>query len=607
MKIALLAVPFLSPAAPSIGLTQIKGRLVEIFGSRVHIRLFYLNHDFHGYFGRDLYAAIERESSANGIGEWIFRTQAFDAVPDNGDKYMSIFYAGRDIKEIGARHRRKITGLDAFIDELISRYRLDTYDLVGINATFNVVAGLAFCRHLKRINSGIITVMGGAGLYGEMGEALSEYYPHLDYVCSGSGLVSFPRLIEALSAQDRRAGESIDGIFCRGNSGRVARVSREPDINQPLPLDYDDFFESFYRFELDRQYRPLILLETSRGCYWKRCKFCGLNEDRHRFHAKAPERAIREINSALEKYDGDIEMVDNILPRHFIKRVLPYLKVARNRKIVYEVKADYGDEEMEILGRTGVKHIQPGIESLSSDILRLMDKGIDAFQSITMLKLCVRHHIFPAWNLIIGFPGMTEGMYEQLIRTIPLLRHLRPPTQLSLLIFNRYSAYWREPERYDLDLRPAPYYGYIYPFDGDFLNRFAYNFEDRNIASSRYRLLAEYYPRLKSLVDGWKKRWRGDGGKGENPPRLLGRADDDGFRVHDSRGEAVREYTVSAAAAEILELLETPMTEAELVGRGAGDPGAVAGEVENLVDKGLLFKEKDRYLGLLVPGFSPSQ
>jgi len=420
MKIALLTMPFLSPQFPSLGLTQIKGRLKEIFNGQVEVRLFYLNHDFYRYFGIDLYSQADADTTYTSLNDWLFRHEAFDDVEPNHEEYLTRFYPHQPVS---GSDLEKIMNLGHFIRQVIREYRLDSYDVIGINATFAVVPGLAFCRHLKKINNKIITVMGGSALYKEMGAALSKYYPHVDYVCSGSGLISFPKLIDAIKKNDLKVRESIDGMFTKNNIGNVGEVSEILDINENIDLDYHDFLESFRTSGLDKDttMEPAILLETSGGCYWNKCKFCGLNEDQQKYRVKRPDFAVQEINRYLKEYDCDIQMVDNIIPRHYIKKVLPRLQVPGGRLIVYEVRGDCTEEEMKILDQAKVKRIQPGIESLSTPVHEIMNKGVNVFQCINMLKLCVKYGIIPGWNLIAGFPGMTGEMYERWLAIMPSL------------------------------------------------------------------------------------------------------------------------------------------------------------------------------------------
>jgi len=80
MKILLLTVPFHDPQVPSIALTQIKGRLLELFQNHIKAEILYLNHDFWGFFGKEIYSFIMNNATLNGLNDWIFRQEAFDNV-----------------------------------------------------------------------------------------------------------------------------------------------------------------------------------------------------------------------------------------------------------------------------------------------------------------------------------------------------------------------------------------------------------------------------------------------------------------------------------------------------------------------------------------------
>jgi hypothetical protein len=90
----------------------------------------------------------------------------------------------------------------------------------------------------------------------------------------------------------------------------------------------------------------LSLTPGSRGCYWNKCTFCGLNEGERKYRLKSFDKAINEINYYLVKYDCDLWMTDSIIPRSYIKNVLPFLRIPEGRSLAYEVRADYDEEEM---------------------------------------------------------------------------------------------------------------------------------------------------------------------------------------------------------------------------------------------------------------------
>ena len=65
------------------------------------------------------------------------------------------------------------------------------------------------------------------------------------------------------------------------------------------------------------------------------------------------------------------------------------------------------------MAQAGVTKIQPGIESLSSNVLRLMRKGVRAIQNVNLLRWAQYYDIDVAWNLLWGFPGETEQDYTE--------------------------------------------------------------------------------------------------------------------------------------------------------------------------------------------------
>ena len=50
--------------------------------------------------------------------------------------------------------------------------------------------------------------------------------------------------------------------------------------------------------------------------------------------------------------------------------------------IFWELKANMTQEQIQKLRHAGIRHIQPGIESLSTHMLTLMKKGVRAIQNV---------------------------------------------------------------------------------------------------------------------------------------------------------------------------------------------------------------------------------
>ena len=116
------------------------------------------------------------------------------------------------------------------------------------------------------------------------------------------------------------------------------------------------------------------------------------------------------------------------------------------------------------MAQAGITHIQPGIESLSSHVLRLMRKGIRAIQNVNLLRWARYYGIHVEWNLLWGFPGETERDYADQAAVMPHLRHLRPPGGTARIRMERFSPIFTEPDTFQLRHRePERSYRYVYP------------------------------------------------------------------------------------------------------------------------------------------------
>jgi hypothetical protein len=67
--------------------------------------------------------------------------------------------------------------------------------------------------------------------------------------------------------------------------------------------------------------------------------------------------------------------------------------------------------------RAGVTWVQPGIESLHSGVLKLMDKGVQ------LLKWSRELGRRLSWSILWGFPGKKDDWYTDMAGWLPALEH----------------------------------------------------------------------------------------------------------------------------------------------------------------------------------------
>lgn len=625
-EIRMLTMPFAAHNRPSIALSQLKYVIEEEFGDRVNIENCYATHIFAEILGVERYAYIAGSSvsAITGLGDWLFQSFAFPGR--SGDPKAYLTRNRRQIEPkiydwLAAGYESILADIDRGIDKVIAEYGLESADLVGFSSMFaQTAASVAVARRLKQSRPGIVTVMGGANCEGTMGVELAAHVDVLDYVCSGYALKSFPQLVGRLLAGDADSTHRIDGVLTRSNVRSVhdlpappaggdystlkssdlvvgiAPMGEEKDINEFISLDYDDYFDSC----LEVFGRPLddtvLHFETSRGCWWgerSHCTFCGLNGSTMAYKAMKPELAIQTIRSLTQRYSGKavvFSAVDNIVPKEYFEEVFPNISPPGDDAIFfYEVKADLSKEQIAILAKSGVMEIQPGIEALATSTLKLMRKGTTAFHNISLLRNCLAYGVKASWNLLIGFPGETSEVFEQYLKTLPLLQHLPPPTGVFPVRFDRFSPYYTKQKEYGLKLQPYSYYRHLFPFPPDVLMNMAYYFQDANYDAEYMDAMAQAIGPLTEATDEWEMLWKDGPSKA---PKLEVLESDDGFVIRDTRMGRDRSYPISSQHLELLRELALPRDESAV--RRQGEDA-----VDFLDERQLLFRERGRIMSLV--------
>lgn len=627
-KIVFINMPFANLQLPSIGLTQLRSVLGKRFKDRLSVDIQYLNQDFGHYMGVPTYMRIASSGQEHtaGMGDWFFRQAAFPEADDNGEEYFQRYYAQRNDQTMAFINvvKEKRAGLRSFLDQLIDKYQLDDSLIVGFTSMFaQNVASFAMARRLKERNPNLITVMGGANCESPMGKELVRHVDCLDFVFSGPALISFPQFVENLLDQQEADCHRINGVFSKrnlapksslmvlGQDRKVAEVGDELDINQTVELDYQPFLNTFAKNFPLRRIKPILTYETSRGCWWgerAHCTFCGLNGASMNYRAMGTEKALEQYKSLFAYADqcSRFECVDNIMPKTYIKEVLPFINTPPHVTIFYEVKADLSEDDVRVLAAARVREIQPGIESLATSTLKLMKKGTTVFQNLYLLRNCLIYGVTPAWNLLIGFPGEGKEVYEKYVRDLPLLVHLPPPSGVFPVRFDRFSPYFTQAKAYNLDLKPLDFYNMTYPFSAESLANLAYYFNDQNIGAEYNITMIKWIGKIREKFNAWATRWAVV--EESLRPELRFMKKGENTVVYDTRFDKPIEHRISGAGIEMLKQMSKVQTVKALVSALADIQGLdVERELAALQEQKLIFQEGDRYMSLVMPEKAPAR
>jgi hypothetical protein len=92
-----------------------------------------------------------------------------------------------------------------------------------------------------------------------------------------------------------------------------------------------------------------------------------------------------------------------------------------------------------------------------------MDKGIQGWQNVQLLKWCRELGLPLFWSIIWGFPGEKDDWYEEMAAWVPPLEHLQAPDAMNRIRFDRYSVYHENARRLGLILFPVETLSFVYP------------------------------------------------------------------------------------------------------------------------------------------------
>jgi ribosomal peptide maturation radical SAM protein 1 len=541
------------------------------------------------------YTYIAELGIFEGFGDWVFTGVLHGDDAFARDAFSE--YLARTGADPGEASRMREYA-DEFVDLVAREILARSPELVGLTTTFmQNVSSLAVAARIKRYDPSVRIVLGGGNCDGPMGAALHRNHPYLDYVVRGEGEEVFPALLDAI--ERGRPPVDLPGVCYWQDGASVANPeSRRPLAPGRIPTpDFDDWFATFEASPVERYVEPKLILEMARGCWWgaaHQCTFCGLNGSFIEFRSKPPQRAIEEIKELVTRHKVlDIIMVDNIIDQHYYADVLPALAaVDWDLRLHYEIKSNIKPAHVSALRAARVVHVQPGIESLSTPVLRLMDKGVDAIQNVRALRDCESARLTVSWNWLFGFPGELPEHYRSVLPQLPALVHLQPPNGADRILLERFSPYFDRPELGFRARRPAHIYRHVYALQDAELADLVYLFD-----CDPAGIDGETVQTLQQLVADWKKAY---------VDSALVRIDDgERLLIQDRRGgwperdHVIDEPVLVAAYRELETGRSIPALCRALAASGTElDPTRAADWLAELRSAGLVFEADDRFLAL---------
>jgi len=620
-RVVLVSMPWAPVTEPSLALGILHAQLRK---AGINSRVLHANIALLRYVTFETYVRVADMWALN---EFVF-TEALSPGVDDAQLEALIERCVTHVSNSGHRHSRYTTVRStaemllrfrdevapAFLDECADEILADNPTLVGLTCLFDqTAASAALAKVIKEKASNTIVALGGYALQGPPGDQLLNAFQWIDCIARGDG----EPIIEDLAWASVGALplNQIAGLLLRGQE-------TPPPRNIPMDLspdpDYEDWFADVVALEqnCDVKIRSATLpVESSRGCWWGQvhhCVFCGIDDDALTFRHKSADRVMAMLDSMRSRYgEHEFRFSDYILPRPYWDELLPRLaEITPKYNLKCEIKANQTHDRVRQLAQAGFREVQPGIESFSSEVLRLMDKGVSGIQNVALLKYGYRERIVIHYNFLYGLPGERASEYRDLLRNIPRLYHLTPPVSRTEAIVTRFAPLHSSPERFGAKSKPRHHRCYDVLFSQDTLRSTGLSLDDYAYYFDRYLdqddEMVSLYAQVVQQINHWKKQHQ------DNDVYLAYDSHGDTLRFRDSRfGETLDRELSTLESAAYRACDDAPislrnMTQALMSKRNCSS-SAVAAAIARLDEERLLWREGEYVLGLGFPWAIVSQ
>ncbi len=263
-------------------------------------------------------------------------------------------------------------------------------------------------------------VVGGINITLYPKESLSRRC--FDYGISGEANESLPRLVACLEGGLSVA--TVEGLVYRsGDEVVVNPPSRSLVSFDAYPFPARHLLPNHLYSSFISQRKNYTIVLTSTGCPFE-CSFCAIN--RQAFRHRSVQNVADEVERCYK--DFNVREVDFFSSSFFSSRpfVLEFCReiVRRGIKVEWSCRSRVDQVDEEVLGAAflaGCRKIYYGIESVSSEVLSSIAKGVDIGQVRKAVKLTREAGISTLGFFMVGNPGDTR---ESIMATIDFAKEL---------------------------------------------------------------------------------------------------------------------------------------------------------------------------------------
>ena len=314
-------------------------------------------------------------------------------------------------------------------------------------------------RHAKQLRPDMAVIHGGwhPSLMSE--QTLVE--PYVDVVARHQGEYTLLEIARCL--QSGQSLEGVAGCWFKRDGQIVKNPDRPVERLENLPPPAYDLvdFDAYEQAGRDR----VLPYATSLGCPYE-CSYCTDTVFyNRRFNALSPERVVNEVSALVRQHRIDrVALLDsNFLVN--TKRAVAIAQGFADSDVrfswTFQASTDFlcrlTDDEVRLLGQSGVSHIGFGTESADTGVLSVMNKPHQKIPDMyETARKTQQAGIRVTFNLIFGYPGETEAARRETFRVMGEIASRYDNVGFSPNILTPYPAIplWPELERLGVE-RPG--------------------------------------------------------------------------------------------------------------------------------------------------------
>jgi len=616
-KVALISTPWPLYNRPSIQLGALKAYLYSTYPDlRVDARHFYLQ--LAESLGYKLYQQIsERTWLAESIYAALVFPERFKTIETlfKREAHAKPLIKENGLKEIATRVKKRT---ETYINSL----DWAEYLLVGFSVSLcQLTSSLYFIKRIKQKFPDLVISVGGSTFSGTVAGNFFKLFPEIDVVINGEGEKPLGQLIHCLrSSSDPADLPQIKGVITsnsivkgKGYDG----FNQLNNLNKLPPPNYDDYFALLKSFMPKKAFFPVLPLETSRGCWWQKpiapgrtklekqkhvtgCAFCNLNLQWQGYRHKDPTRVIDDIDHLTGRHQTlAVSIVDNVLPRKSSGDVFKKaINLNKDLHLFAEIRAGTSASELEVMRRAGIQDLQIGIEALSTSLLKKLNKGTRTIQNIEIMRNCEALGIVNSSNLILHFPGSNELEVAETLHNPEFALPFRPLQAVNFWL-GLGSPVWKSPKTYGIRaIFNHPNWSRLFP------DKFSRSMEFMILA---YRgdlgFQKKIWRPVKKKVALWQKIYT-ELQQGSQASPVLSFRDGREFLIikqRQYRDVSIKHRLVGTSRMIYLYCMQHRSLKKICDQFPGFAEDKITGFLKMMVDKKLMFEEKDRYLSLAVP------